>query len=159
MMMMAMADFVARFLLVAAGIAVAATAAAASPRCTSWTVVPCLLLLPCALRSTATFCFVSLQLIVVVIVVIIVSCFLAFVCIGTSVFSCQVCEVCVVAKVAMIHNKISSICGYKLNITLIYKKTSFYIFGYLLELGFFFFSSKYLKVAPLARESPALTSI
>jgi hypothetical protein len=63
------------------------------------------------------FCFVSLQLIVVVIVVIIVLCFLAFLSIETSVFSRQV---CVVAKVAMIHNKISSICGYKLNITLIY---------------------------------------
>jgi uncharacterized membrane protein YqiK len=65
-----------------------------------------------------------LQLIVVVVVVIImiiiVLMFLAFVCIETSVFSRSqsLCrsqssddpqQVCVVAKVAMIHNKISSI--------------------------------------------------
>jgi hypothetical protein len=59
-----------------------------------------------------------LQLIVVVVVVIIiiiiVLMFLAFVCIETSVFSRSQSgddpqQVCVVAKVAMIHNKISSI--------------------------------------------------
>jgi hypothetical protein len=91
--------------------------------------------------------FVSLQLIVVVVVVIIslVLCFLGFVCIGTtSVFFRQV---YVVAKVADDPQQEDFVnCGYKLNITLNFKKKKHpSIFWLPTGIRVFLFSSKFLK--------------
>jgi hypothetical protein len=99
-MMMAMADFVVRFLFVAV-IAVLPTLHIVDRGTMSATSslrfeIHChFFLSPC-----------NLLLLSLLSLLFIVLCFLAFVCIETCVFSLQV---CVVAKVAMIHNKISSI--------------------------------------------------